>query len=202
MKCPISDLIKGGNETIKELSTKINMDISQTKLFLKYYQKFDILSSILDSKYVNYFNQTCLTDLRENDEITDENFAKSIVLFVEEKRKHKNWYFLSLQTQNDIKMEILILSKLDSKSFRYSIPYNEDLDLLKNLEIFNYLSYIDDNYVFDILTKKIIEKKIESPMINCVNIDEISLDEILIYSKNYPNRIKYIDFNNLEEYAK
>ena len=63
-------------ETIGKLSSKINIDINQTKLFLKYFNKFNILSSLLDSKYTNYFNKTSLTDLREKDELTDENFVK------------------------------------------------------------------------------------------------------------------------------
>ena len=64
MEGSILSLIEKGEESIKELSFKIEMDISQTKLFLKYFHKFNILSSLLDSKYVNYFNKIILKDLK------------------------------------------------------------------------------------------------------------------------------------------
>ena len=52
----IEELIKiKTDESITKLSSKLNKDVSQTKLLLKYFQKFDILSSLLDSEYVNYF---------------------------------------------------------------------------------------------------------------------------------------------------
>ena len=101
----IEEAIKIKNdESISKLSSKLNMDISQTKLFLKYFQKFDILSSFLDSEYVNYFNSICLTYLKENDELTDENFAKAISIFIKEKPQNKNkkLYYVSLHSENDI----------------------------------------------------------------------------------------------------
>ena len=129
------------NESISKLSSKLNMDITQTKLFLNYFQKFDILSSFLDSEYVNYFNRICLTDLRETDELTDENFAKAISIFIKEKPQNKNkkLYYVSLHSENDIKLNVLILSQLDYKSFKYEISYNDNIDLKKNLDIFKYI---------------------------------------------------------------
>ena len=50
----IEEAIKLKNDdSISKLSSKLNIDIPQTKLLLKYFQKFDILSSFLDSEYVN-----------------------------------------------------------------------------------------------------------------------------------------------------
>jgi len=77
------------NETISEISLKLKTDNSQTKLFLRYFHKFNILSSILDSEYANYFNRICLVDLKEKDELTNENFALVISIFIKEKRKGK-----------------------------------------------------------------------------------------------------------------
>ena len=71
------------NKNIKKISSMLGInDDNQTKLFLKYFHKFNILSSLLDSNYANYFNKICLIDLRENDEITDEVFAKAIITFI------------------------------------------------------------------------------------------------------------------------
>ena len=77
---------------------QLEMDIPQIKLFLKYFHKFDILSSFLDSEYLNYFNKVCLTDLKEKDELTDINFAKAISIFIKERSKNKNkkLYYISL----------------------------------------------------------------------------------------------------------
>ena len=53
----IDDGIKSNNdEVIAKISSKIGFDVAQTKLFLKYFNKFNILESFLDSEYVNYFN--------------------------------------------------------------------------------------------------------------------------------------------------
>ena len=49
----IEDLINNkNNEKINKLSLKIGIDISQTLLFINYFKKFTILSTILDSEYV------------------------------------------------------------------------------------------------------------------------------------------------------
>ena len=109
----IEEAIKTKNdELISKLSSKLDMDILQTKLFLKYFQKFDILSSFLDSEYVNYFNKVCLTDLKEKDELNDKNFAKAISIFIKERAQNKNkkLYYVSLHSRNDIKLYIMILS--------------------------------------------------------------------------------------------
>ena len=179
------------------------MDISQTKLFLKYFQKFDILSSFLDSEYVNYFNSICLTYLKENDELTDENFAKAISIFIKEKPQNKNkkLYYVSLHSENDIKLNVLILSQLDYKSFKYEVSYDDKIDFKKNLDIFKYIS-TDDIYDFEKLTKELIDNQIDSPSLNCVNLNDISIDKVLNYSEKYPNRIKMIDFYDFHENEK
>ena len=67
----IDDGIKSNNdEVIAKISSKIGFDVAQTKLFLKYFNKFNILESFLDSEYVNYFNDICLCDLREKNVMT------------------------------------------------------------------------------------------------------------------------------------
>ena len=67
----IEETIKNNNdENILKLSSKIKLDIFQTKLFVKYFNKFNILSSLLDSEYSNYFNKIHLEDLKENDDLT------------------------------------------------------------------------------------------------------------------------------------
>ena len=76
------------DEVIVKVSSKIGLDVVQTKLFLKYFNKFNILESFLDSEYVNYFNGICLCDLKEKDEITDEVFSKVISTYIKEKRKN------------------------------------------------------------------------------------------------------------------
>ena len=157
----IEETIKAKNdESISLLSSKINMDISQTKLFLKYFQKFDILSSFLDSEYVNYFNGICLNDLKENDELTNKNFAKAISIFIKEKPQNKNkiLYYVSLHSEHDIKLNVLILSQLDYKSFKYEVSYDDNINFKKNLDIFKYIS-TNNIYDFDKLIKEIIDKK-------------------------------------------
>jgi len=190
------------DDSISKLSLKLNMDVTQTKLFLKYFQKFDILSSFLDSEYVNYFNRICLTDLKENDELTDENFAKAISIFIKEKPQNKNkkLYYVSLFSENDIKINVLILSQLDYKSFKYEVSY-DNIDFKKNLDIFKYISTYG-SYDFENLTKEIINNQIDAPSLNCVNLNNISIDKVLNYSKKYPNRIKRIDFYDFNEYEK
>ena len=127
-------------ELIVKISSKLETNLSQTKLMIKYCHKFIIISSVIDSLYCNYFGEIFLTELRENDNITDENFAKCIILFIKEKRKNKNLYYVNLKNENDIKLQILILSQLDYKSLEYDISYDEDkLDLKKHLNIFNYI---------------------------------------------------------------
>ena len=200
----IEETIKIKNdESFSKLSSKLNMDISQTKLFLKYFQKFDILSSFLDSEYVNYFNSICLTYLKENDELTDENFAKAISIFIKEKPQNKNkkLYYVSLHSENDIKLNVLILSQLDYKSFKYEVSYDDKIDFKKNLDIFKYIS-TDDIYDFEKLTKELIDNQIDSPSLNCVNLNDISIDKALNYSEKYPNRIKMIDFYDFHENEK
>ena len=191
------------DESITKLSSKLNMDISQTKLLLKYFQKFDILSSFLDSEYVNYFNRICLNDLKEKDELTDENFAKAISIFIKEKPQNKNkkLYYVSLHSENDIKLNVLILSQLDYKSFKYEVSYDDNIDFKKNLDIFKYIS-ADDNCDFENLTKEIIDNQIDTPSLNCVNLNDISIDKVLNYSEKYPNRIKMINFYDFHEYEK
>ena len=200
----IEEAIKLKNEkSISKLSSELDMDISQTKLFLKYFQKFDILSSFLDSEYVNYFNKVCLTDLKEKDELNDKNFAKAISIFIKERAQNKNkkLYYVSLHSRNDIKLNIMILSKLDYKYFKYEISYDDNIDLKKNLDIFKYIS-TDDIYAFDKLIKEIIDKKKDSPSLNYVNLNNISIDKVLSYSEKYPNRIKIIEFYDFNEFEK
>jgi len=200
----IEELIKiKTDESITKLSSKLNKDVSQTKLLLKYFQKFDILSSLLDSEYVNYFNRICLTELKEKDELTDENFAKAISIFIKEKPQNKNkkLYYVSLHSENDIKLNVLILSQLDYKSFKYEVSYDDKIDFKKNLDIFKYIS-TDDIYDFEKLTKEIIDNQIDAPSLNCVNLNDIPIDKVLNYSEKYPNRIKMIEFYDFQEYEK
>ena len=198
----IEESIKNNNdETISKLSSKLDMDISQTKLFLKYFNKFNILSSLLDSNYLNYFNKICLTDLREKDELTDKNFAQAIIIFIKEKRKGKNIYYVSLHSENDVNLQILILSQLEYKSYKYELSLS-NLDLKNHLEIFNYVTYVDDHYIFEGLINELIDNLIDSPSINYVSLNNMQFDKILKYSRKYPNRIKHIDFYDFKEYDK
>ena len=201
--CLIEDIINNNNKKlISDLSLKIGINNNQTELFLKYFKKFIILSSLLDSEYVNYFNKVCLTDLKENDELTNENFAKAIIIFIKEKRKNKNLYFVNLENENDIKLHILILSQLDYKSLKYDIVCNDNLNIKNNLNIFNYMYNINDEYAFESLSKELVENQIESPIINRINLDNVSYNKVLEYSKKYPNRIKLIDFYIFKDYEK
>ena len=109
----IENSIKEKNQDdiiITEIKDKLNIDIKQAKLMIKYIKRFCILSSILDSQYMNYFNKINLFDVREKDELTDENFAKAIVLFIKEKQRNKKLYMVKLNDEKDIKINILILS--------------------------------------------------------------------------------------------
>ena len=108
---------------------------------------------------------------------------------------------MSLFSENDIKLNIMILSQLDYKSFKYEVSYDDKIDFKNNLEIFKYIS-TDDIYDFEKLTKEIIDKQIDSPSLNCVNLNDISIDKVLSYSEKYPNRIKMIDFYDFNEYEK
>ena len=199
----IENAIKSkNNDEILKVSSKLNIDVEQTKLFLKYFNKFTILSSILDSKYVNYFNKICLNDLREKDEITDENFAKSVSTFINEKQKNKELYYMKLDTNNDIKLHKLILSQITYSSFQYEIYENKELDYINNLDLFKYIPNIIDENSFDFLSKELIEKQIESPLINHINLNNIPYESVLEYSKKYKNRIKKLEWYGTEEYEK
>ena len=164
---------KKTEDSFTKISTQLNIDITQTKLFLKYFQKFNILSSLLDSNYTNYFNKICFTDLREKDELTDENFAKAITIFIKEKRKGKKLYHLDLQNDNDIKLEILILSHLDYKSLEFSISVNKNVNLKDNLHLFKYINYIEDYYTIKPLNEYLIKNMVDSPSIYSVNLYDI-----------------------------
>ena len=151
---------------ISKIRDKLNIDIKQTNLIIKYIKRFLILSSILDSRYMNYFNKTNLLDLREKDELTDENFSKAIVLFIKEKQnKKKLLYMVKLIDENDIKMNILILSQLDYNNYEYEVEYNKELNLKNNLNIFKYIYNLVDEYIFNTLSKELILNKIDSPLI-------------------------------------
>ena len=197
----IEEAIQNNNEqTIKDVDSKLEMDIKQTKLFIRYFKKFIILSSILDSIYVNYFNKTCLIDLKEKDELTDENFAKAIVLFIKEKRANRNLYYVSLQSENDTKLHKLILSQLDYKSFKYKIQNNIKINL--DLNIFKYVNNLNSEYDLEKISELIIKKEKDCQLINYINLDNISYEKVLNYSKKYPNRIKNIFFYEFEDYDK
>ena len=190
------------DEVIVKVSSKIGLDVVQTKLFLKYFNKFNILESFLDSEYVNYFNGICLCDLKEKDEITDEVFSKVISTYIKEKRKNKKLYYMNLETENDIKIQILILSQLNYKSLKYDIKHNKDLNFKNNLNFFNYIPNILDEYAFESFSKETIENKIDVPLINHINLNNTSYEKVLEYSKQYPNRIKKLEWYGTEEYDK
>ncbi len=190
------------NEVIEKVSSKIGFDVTQTKLFLKYFNKFNILESFLDSEYVNYFNHICLCDLREKDDIKDEVFAKGISIYIKEKRKDKIYYYMNLQTENDIKLHILILSQLDYKSLKYDIRCDSNLNFKNNLNLFNYIPNILDEYAFETFSEEIIENKIDVPLINHINLNKIPYEKVLEYSKQYQNRIKKLEWYGTEEYDK
>ena len=114
--------------------------------------------------------------------MTDENFAKAISIFIKEKPQNKNkkLYYVSLHSENDIKLNVLILSQLDYKSFKYEVSYDDKIDFKKNLDIFKYIS-TDDIYDFEKLTKEIIDNQIDAPSLNCVNLNDIPIDKVLNY---------------------
>ena len=153
------------NFNISEIKNKLNVDIEQTNLINKYVKRFCIFSSILDSQYMNYFNKTNLIDLREKDDLTDENFAKAIVLFIKEKQVNKKLYMVKLNEEKDIKINILILSQLDYNKYEYNVEYNKELNLKNNLNIFKYIYNLVDEYIFNTLSKELILNKIDSPLI-------------------------------------
>ena len=184
---------KDDSNIVSDISSKLNINPIQTKLMIKYIKRFFILSSILDSKYMNYFNEINLLDLREKDEITDENFVKAIVLFIKEKQKNKHFYMVKLETENDIQLNILILSQLDYNSYEYDVKYNQKLNLINNLDIFKYIYNLVDESDFQNLSEELITKKIDSPLIPYLNLYNSNYQEILEYSRKYNNRIRYID---------
>ena len=192
----VENLLKNNNEgfsLISDISSQMNINIDQTQLIIKYLKRFHILSSLLDSKYMNYFNDTNLFDLREKDEITDENFSKAIIIFIKGKQSHKHYYMVKLETENDIKLNILILSQLNYNSFEYDVKYNEKLNLKNNLNIFKYIYNLVDEVYFQSLSAELIENKIDSPLIPYLCINNSNYQSILEYSKLYQNRIRFID---------
>ena len=167
----IENSIKEKNQDdiiITEIKDKLNIDIKQAKLMIKYIKRFCILSSILDSQYMNYFNKINLFDVREKDELTDENFAKAIVLFIKEKQRNKKLYMVKLNDEKDIKINILILSQLDYYNYEYNVEYNKELNLKNNLNIFKYIYNLIDEYEFKSLSNELISNKIDSPL-NFIN---------------------------------
>ena len=192
----IENSIKEKNQDdiiITEIKDKLNIDIKQAKLMIKYIKRFCILSSILDSQYMNYFNKINLFDVREKDELTDENFAKAIVLFIKEKQRNKKLYMVKLNDEKDIKINILILSQLDYYNYEYNVEYNKELNLKNNLNIFKYIYNLIDEYEFKSLSNELISNKIDSPLIPYLNLTNSNYQDILDYSKKYPNRIRYLD---------
>ena len=186
------------NITISEIKDKLNIDINQTKLIIKYIKRFCILSSILDSQYMNHFNQTNLLDLREKDELTDENYAKAIVLFIKEKQSNKKLYMVKLNDEKDIKINILILSQLDYNKYEYNVEYSKESNLKNNLNIFKYIYNLINEYEFKDLSNELITNKIDSPLIPYLNLTNSNYQNILDYSKQYPNRIRYLDCYGFE----
>ena len=180
----IEETINNKNdEAISKISLKLKIDSSQTKIFVKYFHKFNILSSILDSEYANYFNKICLTDLKEKDELTNENFALVISIFIKEKRKNKKLYYINFQTEDDIKLQILILSKLDYASFKYDISYINGSIFKNNLNIFKYITS-NNYYNFLNLRNELIDNLIDTPSINYIRIKNYkALNKILKYSR-------------------
>ena len=191
---------KKNDEAILKISLKLKIDNSQTKIFVKYFHKFNILSSILDSEYANYFNKISLTDLKEKDELTNENFALVISIFIKEKRKNKKLYYINFQTEDDIKLQILILSKLDYASFKYDISYINESIFKNNLNIFKYITS-NNYYNFLRLRNELINNLIDTPSINYIRIKNYkALNNILKYSRLYPNRIKYLELYFSEDF--
>ena len=186
------------NIIISEIKDKLNIDINQTNLIIKYIKRFCILSSILDSQYMNHFNQTNLLDLREKDELTDENYAKAIVLFIKEKQSNKKLYMVKLNDEKDIKINILILSQLDYNKYEYNVEYSKESNLKNNLNIFKYIYNLINEYEFKDLSNELITNKIDSPLIPYLNLTNSNYQNILDYSKQYPNRIRYLDCYGFE----
>ena len=178
---------------ISSISSRLNIDIAQTKLMIKYISRFCILSSLLDSKYMNYFNEINLFDLREKDELNDENFAKAILIFIRGKQYNKNLYMVKLESEDDIRLNILVLSQLDYLSFEYNVTYNQQLNLINNLDIFKYIYNLKEEYDFKSLSEYLVEHKIDSPLIPYLNLNNDNYGKILEYSKIYPNKIRYLD---------
>jgi hypothetical protein len=125
-----------------------------------------------------------------------------IIIFIKEKRKNKKLYFVNLQNEYDIKLQILILSQLDYKSLKYDIFCKDEFILKNNLNIFNYICNINDEYAFESLSKELVEQQIESPLINRINLDNVLYEKVLEYSEKFPNRIKLIDFYIFKDYEK
>ena len=178
---------------ISNISYRLNIDIGQTKLMIKYISRFCILSSLLDSKYMNYFNEIHLFDLREKDELNDDNFAKSIIIFIKGKQYNKNLYMVRLESEDDARLNILVLSQLNYFFFEYNVAYNKQLNLVNNLNIFKYIYNLIEEYDFNSLSEYLIEHKIDSPLIPYLNLNNSNYRAILEYSKIYPNKIRFLD---------
>ena len=201
----IEDSIYNKNDNLDmDISSKLNISIPQSILIIKYIKKFCILSSLLDSKYMNYFNEIDLFDLKEKDEITDDNFAKAIILFIKGKQSNKKFYFVKIMSENDIKLHVLVLKQLNYQDYEYDVKYDLKINsyLINNLEIFKYIYNIFDEYEFHSLSDELIEKNIDSPLIPYFSLNDSNLDKLIEYSEKYPNRIRYIDsygITNLEK---
>ena len=167
----IEDSIYNKNDNLDmDISSKLNISIPQSILIIKYIKKFCILSSLLDSKYMNYFNEIDLFDLKEKDEITDDNFAKAIILFIKGKQNNKKFYFVKIMSENDIKLHILVLKQLNYQDYEYDVRYDLKMNsyLINNLEIFKYIYNIFDEYEFHSLSDELIEKNMDSPLIEII----------------------------------
>ena len=140
--------------------------------------------------------------MKEEDELTNVNYAKVIVIFIRNKRKNKNLYFVNIQSEKDIELHILILSQLNYKTYKYDISYNDKVNLIDHLNLFNYIYNLNDEYALESLSKQLVENQIDSPLINRINLDNISFEKVLEYSQKYPNRIKLIDFYIFKDYNK
>ena len=76
-----------------------------------------------------------------------------------------------LESEDDARLNILVLSQLNYFFFEYNVAYNKQLNLVNNLNIFKYIYNLIEEYDFSSLSEYLIEHKIDSPLIPYLNLN-------------------------------
>ena len=197
-----NSILKDENK-LKEFSDKFKINAEETKLFLKYYNVFNILNKIENnSNYLNIYKNIDLFSIQKRDNLTNEILFKIIATFLNN---------LNIINTNKIKFSLhlkffidFIKYLKDPEKYYFEFDFNLiDSFILNNLYLFNYDSNLFEYYNENTLNaiKKIIENLIEIKSFKLIDLNYINIDKVIKYNEKYPNKFKEIRCydNNISE---